>query len=273
VVWLRRAVRFARRNFSDEIVLCPNGDVWNRDNAGPEFLVPVDLAHFMQVRASAWETHESALLAANSGNKSPVMLDVGANIGLHSIRLAWALRSARAYAFEPVAENYRVLCRNVSRNRLESRVEPIHSAVGAADGTVSISPRYGTGNWVGATDAGLLEPVPVVSIDSFLAQRRIRRVDLVKVDVEGYELHVLLGAQLCLAEMRSRLLVEISEEWTSRLGYDASEVFALLGSFEYDYLRLADGRALLPPSGTVEADLHSSSNFLFFPRETPPALA
>ena len=267
VNWLRDTVGYVAKNFMDELVLCPNGEVYDRDEAGPEFLVPIHLANALKVGASTWEALESKLLIANSGGDSPVMLDVGANVGLHSIRLAWARPSARIYAFEPVAANYQVMCKNIARNRLESRIEPIPSAVGAEDGTVGILAGYGTDNWVGAKDSRGLEDVQVVSIDSFLRQRALQRVNLIKCDVEGYELNVLRGAHRCLADLRPKLLLEVNQTWCARFGYHPSELFEFLRELNYDYLRITDERQVLPPSGCLAQDLEAGNNFCFFPQE------
>ncbi len=268
VNWLRDAAGYVAKNFIDEIVLCPNGEVYDRDEAGPEFLVPIHLGSALKVGATTWEALESKLLIANSGGDSPVMLDVGANVGLHSIRVAWARPSARLFAFEPVTANYAVMRKNILRNRLESRIESVHAAVGAKDGAVSISAGYGTGNWVGATDSRHLETVPVVSIDSFVSQRALQRVTVIKADVEGYELQVLRGAHKCLAKLRPKLLLEIDKTWSARFGYQPPELFAFLRRLDYDYVRITKGRQVVPPSGDLSQDLEAGNNFFFFPRET-----
>lgn len=272
VNWLRNVAAYAVKNFKDELVLCPNGEVYDRDAAGPEFLVPIHLLDSLKVGASTWEWLESRLLVANSGGDSPVMLDIGANVGLHSIRLAWAKSLARVYAFEPVTANFQVMCKNIARNHLESRIEPIHAAVGAEDGTVAISAGYGTGNWVGATDSRALETVQVVSIDSFVSERGLHRVNLIKCDAEGYELPVLRGGRRCLAELRPKLLLEVSERWCARFGYRPSELFAFLEELDYDYLRITHEMKVLPRSANLAQDLEEGANFCFFPRETSFAM-
>jgi FkbM family methyltransferase len=267
VQWLRKAVRVSHR-FKDELVLCPNGDVYERDQGGPEFLVPLDLTRVLQMGTSGTEPLESRLLAANLTGDAPVMLDVGANVGLHSIRTACARPAARICAFEPVTANYQVLCKNIARNQLRSRIEAVHAAVGAEDGTVSISAGYGTGNWVGATNTRDVETVQAVSIDSFLEKRAMNRVTLIKCDAEGYELHVLRGARRCLERLRPKLLLEVSEIWCRRFEYHPSELFNFLGGLGYDYLRITAARQVLPPSGDLARDLDGGNNFCFFPKES-----
>src|SRR4051812_1472051 len=60
---------------------------------------------------------------------APVILDIGANVGLHSVR--WAMTSPRAkvYAFEPSYATYQILARNILRAGLQGRVEAFQQAV------------------------------------------------------------------------------------------------------------------------------------------------
>jgi FkbM family methyltransferase len=276
VKWLQDAADYIAKNFIDELVFCPNGEVYARDAAGPEFLVPIRLANVLrecvQGGTTTWEALESKLLIANLGSDSPVMLDVGANVGLHSIRIAWAKAFVCVYAFEPVAANYQVMRKNITRNHLESRIEPIRAAVGAEDGMVNILTGYGTGNWIDAPYSDKLESVQLVSIDSFLRQRGLQRVDLIKADVEGYELHVLRGAHRCLSDLRPKLLLEIDRTWCARSGYHPSAIFEFLREFNYDYYRITHEQHVLPPSGSLTQDMEGGSNFFFFPRETSFAM-
>lgn len=255
-------------SFKDELVLCPNGDVYDRDIFGPEFLVPIHLLGSLKAGTSTTEPLESKLLIANLQGDAPIMLDIGANVGTHSLRVAYARQSARIYAFEPVTKNYRVLCKNIARNHLEAIIEPIRAAVGREDGAVAISAGYGTDNWVGAKNTSDLETVPAISIDSFVSKRAIEYIDLIKCDAEGYELRILQGARQSLEQLRPKLLLEVTEKWCARFDYHPSELFAFLRQFDYDYLRITEEGQVLPQSGHLTRDLDEGNNFCFFPRGT-----
>lgn len=274
----RRNIRYLRgaasvsASFGDEIILCSDGDVFVRDKQGLEFLLPINLIPSIKKSPSKTEPLESKLLIANVQSDSPVVLDVGANVGLHSIRIAHARPLARIHAFEPVTANYQVLCKNVSRNDFSKIILPNHVAIGAEDGQVSIPAGYGTANSIGDRNSSDRETITARSIDSYLSMHQIKQVHLIKADVEGYELNVLHGARQCLEQSRPKLLLEISDAWCKRIGYRPDEIFEFLKGLDYDYLRLTTTGEILPPSGSLIQDLKEGNNFCFFPCETTFAI-
>lgn len=129
--------------------------------------------------------------------------DVGANIGYYALLFAEAVGPAgRIACFEPEPDNLVELRRNVEDNRLP-RTDVFPVAVGASAGTVSL--RAGINGSVTADGSGEIQ-VPLRSLDELLADRR---VDFIKIDVEGYEGHVLDGAARLLLDQRPTLYVEI----------------------------------------------------------------
>jgi hypothetical protein len=145
--------------------------------------------------------------------------------------------------------------------------------VGAAPGTVMMPASFGTGNWVGGVIRGAQsEEIPLLTIDSFLKERGLGEVGLVKCDVEGYELRVLQGMTACLRNLRPRLLLEIDETWCARLGHHAADVFALLRPLGYRYMRVMPGSGLKPPLASESESQASTSNFWFYPQEAGPGV-
>ncbi|HEY2290911.1 MAG TPA: FkbM family methyltransferase [Thermoanaerobaculia bacterium] len=129
-------------------------------------------------------------------------VDVGANIGYYLLLIESVVGPGGSVAcFEPEPENLRELERNVAANRL-ANVRVLAAAVGAEDGRVSM--RVGINAAVVGEEGGDFT-VPLLRLDSALDGP----VDFVKIDVEGYEGHVLVGARRLLREHRPALLVEI----------------------------------------------------------------
>jgi FkbM family methyltransferase len=137
-----------------------------------------------------------------------VVLDVGANIGAHTISLAKIVGPAGAVlAFEPQRVIYQMLCGNIALNAL-SNVFAYHLAVGSAAGTVLVPlPDYAVpGNYGGIALGGFTsgEQVTVVALDSL----ELPRCDFIKIDVEGMEREVLAGAVRTIARFQPKLYVE-----------------------------------------------------------------
>lgn len=130
---------------------------------------------------------------------SPVIFDVGANVGRYSSEILKRIPAVRLYAFEPSATAFARL-----ETVLRGRGEPFQLALGADDAQ---RPLYG--DRPGSELASLVrrdlhrfsidvketEIVRVCRVDSFCAEHGIDRIDWLKVDAEGGDLDVLRGAR------------------------------------------------------------------------------
>ena len=127
-----------------------------------------------------------------------VVADVGANVGMVSLALARACPHAEVFAFEPDRHVAALFQENLALNpALRGRVRLVRQAAGDRDGAATFQPssaveNNGIGRVVagGAGHAGAYE-VPVVRLDTFFA-RAGKDPALVKIDVEGHELAVLV---------------------------------------------------------------------------------
>lgn len=177
--------------------------------------------------------------------ENAVILDVGANIGNHA--LYWALRrNARTiHCFEPIDATYTTLTRNIAANDLEGRVFAHHLALGRETGHASIqafTPRN-----TGATELRSDQNggIPVRSLDDVVTELGLPQVQVLKIDVEGFEENVLLGARQLLAQHGPALFIEI-------FARNFAQIDTLLGTLGYrkkakldlnDYLYLPEGEA------------------------------
>lgn len=175
---------------------------------------------------------------------SDLLVDVGAHVGLYAV--ASARRGARVLAFEPDPANARALRWHVRLNHVGGRVSLIEAAVGEADGATLLAGR-------GLPQSGAADlyfrpgvdyrVVPVVSLDSLFLPERIR-VDLMKIDVEGYEGRVLAGGAALLADPdlapRAILLELHPAVIEQRLGEDPADVRGAVEGHGYE-IRVLDG--------------------------------
>jgi FkbM family methyltransferase len=123
------------------------------------------------------------------------VLDVGANIGITSVIAASVLPSSSVIALEPGELNFRFLQKNISSNNL-TNIEGMRCAVGARDlDNISFEENSVWGSIDQNRPAHSNDP-PCITIDSFLQRKPyLDSVSVIKVDVEGFELNVLKGAQ------------------------------------------------------------------------------
>jgi FkbM family methyltransferase len=180
-----------------------------------------------------------------------VVVEVGAHHGMLTVQLArWVGAEGRVHAFELNAENALVLAANLGVNRL-FQAGVIHAAVWEREGAVGAE-----GERVGSAGAS----VPMVSLDAWLRRAGVGRVDLLKVDVEGYEGHVLRGAREILAsgpaldlelhlDDLARYGDTLDTVW-SELALAGREVTAMVRPRWFEAAPLAD-RSGLPAAGVV----------------------
>ena len=121
-----------------------------------------------------------------------IVADVGANQGLYTLWLARVAASGHVYAFEPDPELFECLEQNV-RNNVLTNISTIRAAASNRSGTLAFTAnRLNRGdNRVTESPDSSLERVKAVTLDEILAHSRL---DLLKIDVQGFEIEVLLGA-------------------------------------------------------------------------------
>ena len=130
--------------------------------------------------------------------------DVGANVGIYTVLAAGAV-GARVHAFEPFSVAHGALTQNVSLNALEGRVALHRRAVGAAPGTAFITTMHKGSNRIAAAGANEpLEAIDVVTLDDALGADMPAAI---KIDVEGYEEQVLLGARTVLSSPAANVVI------------------------------------------------------------------
>lgn len=137
-----------------------------------------------------------------------VVLEMGANIGVHTVAMARACRPGPLYAFEPQRRVFQILCANLALNDVDN-VMARQEACGREPGVATIPALdyAAAGNFGGVsiqTEGQPGEAVRVVTID----EMRLPQCGLIKVDVEGFELEALSGAAETIARCRPVLYVE-----------------------------------------------------------------
>ena len=170
-----------------------------------------------------------------------LFLDIGANVGTYSV-LAVSL-GATVMAVEAASDTAELLRENIALNGFA-----LVGVVQAAAGSVAGKTRFTEGlDSVNRIDPAGVREVDMVTVDALIGQRSVAGM---KVDVEGFELHVLQGAACALREHRIELLqLEWNEASKAALGVDRSPVEALLTEHGYQLLHarrrnLGPGRAI-----------------------------
>lgn len=154
----------------------------------------------------------------------PVIVDVGACIGNHTIFFAKVM-GAYVYAFEPDNDNYDLLLKNALLNRVESSVLLIKRGAGAHMGIARFKKDI-TGNCgMGKISPDGCDTIRVTYIDCIISNSH--RVDVLKIDVEGYNIPVLEGARYTINHDHPEIYIECQtpeelkevEDFLNPIGY------------------------------------------------------
>lgn len=128
-----------------------------------------------------------------------VIIDAGANIGSIASELGNSFPQATIFAFEPVKATFDKLVYH-SRNKIN--IQPFALALGDENTIVEITlqPDNTNNSLVKSTPdhAVLKESVQVVRLDDFISEKDLAVIDILKIDVEGFESEVLQGCQTLL---------------------------------------------------------------------------
>jgi FkbM family methyltransferase len=203
-----------------------------------------------------------------------VLIDAGANAGLVSMAAAsWVGASGRVIALEPSAREFARLTRHVALNGL-SQVTAIRAAVTAVPGPQTLhvaSAATAGGNTLGARFAypGIVaagdEIVDGVTLNQLADALHLPTVDVVKLDVEGSEVHALQGAAGLLRRHRPTLVVEVCATALEGHGTSVAMLGTVLRDAGYRAFEIDDGSGALRAVAELPAD--GDRNVVAFPIE------
>jgi FkbM family methyltransferase len=162
-------------------------------------------------------------------------VDVGANVGYYTDKASSIVGAGRVIAYEPNPYAYQRLT-EWGRANHATNVTPVCAALGSEEGTITTcfeDGDTGTTSLVPALArrAGNETVVNVRRLDSEAERLGIRHIDVMKIDVEGYEPQVFKGASQLLEEGRiGAILCEFVSEWLSAAGSSTGELERMLTS-------------------------------------------
>lgn len=133
---------------------------------------------------------------------SKIILDCGANIGIFSLWAHYLSPKSRIYAFEPTQLTFKMLENNIKVNNLEYCISVYNEALGDADIFTKLRTTQnslGTGNSIMDSESVtpgniLIQNIKMKTIDKFVQEYKLEKVDFIKIDTEGYEKQIIKGA-------------------------------------------------------------------------------
>ena len=211
-----------------------------------------------------WEK-ESLKIWAELSKKANTILDIGANTGIYSLIAQNNNAVAKIIAIEPVEINFEVLSRNIQQNNFSIHAEQV--ALSDKEGTAQMfmlkdqlnymtsvnDNRYALHPEIQGDSAVVEIQVPLKPFSYINSKYDLRKIDLIKIDVEGHEITV-LGAMLpYIRESKPVILIEV-------IGDDnAAQLDAMFTNLNYRFISINESKKSVVADKLWDNDHH---NFL-----------
>jgi FkbM family methyltransferase len=188
-----------------------------------------DIAHMGDGETEEW------FLKELTPGENELFVDVGANLGQYSVPMG---KRTKVLAFEPDERNFELLQRNIRLNGVENNVKAVPVALADRNGKIRL--------FLGRTAdlSTVMDPISLgwipegirevdcITLDSALTRYGLRKIDWLKIDVEGSEFLVLTGARESIMTRKiSNILIEIHAQICENRSAD--DIYALLAPY-YD---------------------------------------
>ena len=186
-----------------------------------------------------------------------VFIDVGANFGWYTLFASSIIgNEGQVVAFEPFPENFKRLSQNIGLNP-NRKIIAENLAVGEQKGVLDLYYNKEEQNLgmvsKNATLNSKKKTVPMIAFDDYVREHNIKKIDFIKIDIEGAELQALQGMKEVLRKLKPVLLVEILKEQNDR-----NSILSFLLDLGYQQFYITDDGAISSIETTVNRD-----NYLF----------
>jgi FkbM family methyltransferase len=204
------------------------------------------LAHLYKACAQQHHRSLAPVLAAHVPPDG-IVIDVGAHAGQFSKLFARMAPQGHVYAFEPSAYARSILAKALAFNRLgnvtvvpaglsdEAQTAVLHTPL-----KVSSAWGFGTAHLGAGASEDADQTVSLMRLDEFAARAGLSRLDLIKADIEGWEMRALTGGEATLRRFRPVLLLEVDGAMMARAGDSPAALFGWLAGLGYGAVRLPD---------------------------------
>jgi FkbM family methyltransferase len=203
-------------------------------------VTPVDTFNF-----DMYEKEDSEMLfkLVKDGDK---IFDIGANIGWYSNLLAKKLPNSTIYSFEPIPETFAQLKRNTILNE-SNNVLINNVALSSKKEKISFyySPTVtGASSMVNITENSDMVKLECITstLDDFVQENNIDKLNFIKCDVEGGEFLVFKGAKETILKHKPIIFTEMLRKWSAKFNYHPNDIINLFKSVGYKCFYSSNGK-------------------------------
>tara|TARA_R110001592_G_scaffold89458_5_gene263127 strand:- start:2703 stop:3581 length:879 start_codon:yes stop_codon:yes gene_type:complete len=180
----------------------------------------------------------SKLILYNNIRKGNLVIDIGSNVGEVLMNISKIVgENGFVHGFEPDQENFNRLSKNLSLNKFKNiKINNKGLSNEKAFGCTEINNLRNKGmNGVSQVSSSKINETyfELIELDDYINNENITQIDLIKIDVEGFETNVIKGAQKSLSKHQPTLFIELDDNNLKKNGSNAKELILLLEKFNY----------------------------------------
>jgi FkbM family methyltransferase len=222
-------------------------------------VTPIDTFNFNQ-----YELEDSEMLykLVDDGD---TIFDIGANIGWYSNHLSKKLPNSKIYSFEPIPETYAQIKKNTELNQSNNI---ILNNIALSDKIQTLTFYYSPTITGASSAANITENENMTklecqtnTIDKFVKEKSITKLDFIKCDVEGAEFLVYKGGAETIEKYKPIVFTEMLRKWSAKFNYHPNEIIEFFKQFGYNCYTSHDGK-LIPFEKVTEETLETNYFFL-----------
>jgi FkbM family methyltransferase len=235
-----------------------NGIVWFNEE---EIAIYASADNYIEYTVLTTGTYENEIskLISISLNAGDNALDIGANIGIQSIRMSKKTgKAGKVYAFEPMAHLQQKFRQNMLLNNCRG-VTLFSYALAEQDDdtTFEVDPNgwnQGTFSLAAGTSGKLVQNIKVRTGDGLREIQELQSLALIKIDVEGFEFQVISGLKNTISRLKPRIIFEYDSNYWIKTGQSIAACAEFLFGTGYELYQITTvGCELIKPNGVIES--------------------
>ena len=198
-------------------------------------------------------------------NENDTILDIGANIGLYTIYLNKHFKNINTYSIEPMKFTYDLLSKNIELNNIKSNIYNI--GLSDKDGIEKFyfnkaeTAASSMKNLREDTENTEIVECKINKLDTFIFDNNIKKIDLIKIDVEGAELLVFRGGVESLKKYKPIIFSEMLRKWSKKFDYHPNDIINVLNEIGYSCFAINNNG--IQKISNINDDTQET-NFIFF---------
>ena len=209
-------------------------------------------------------------IAKHKLSQKPVFFDIGANIGVQTLQLCNYFKDSTIYSFEPTKYAYNKLCNNIFLNpKLKKKIILNQTFLTSKK---NIIPKKIYSSWsllneknVHKKHLGSLKTTNNANsfkLDDYIIKHKIKKIDFIKLDVDGYELDVLKSGYKFLKKNKTPIIFEVAPYLYKEHNYLQGDLVNLFKKLGYSFYSIHNLKKLKNVNKFISSILEGESSTL-----------